>query len=207
MSSYRFLLFVVLALGIFGPATSRAQMPGKSVMLVASVQMTDPRFHKTVLVVTRHGRSPPLGVIINRPLEATLATLFPKLPEQEAKRRLFLGGPVATNMIAFLFRSAIGSEDAIAITEGIHLGRSGVTLGQLLRGGRSHTGLRVFVGYAGWSEGQLESEIERGGWHVLPVDQEVVFDKDIELIWPEMIRRATMQTVSIPLSTVTGNST
>lgn len=203
----RMLLLVVLALGIFAPAVSRAQMPGKSIMLVASAQMKDPRFHKTVLVVTRHGRSPPLGVIINRPLEATLATLFPKLPAQEAQRRLFLGGPVATNMIAFLFRSPTGSEDAIAITEGMHLGRSGVTLSELLRGGRPHTGLRVFVGYAGWSEGQLEAEIQRGGWHVLPVDQEVVFDKDIELIWPEMIRRATMQTVSFPPSNLTGNST
>lgn len=172
---------------------AKAQIVGNSILLVASAQMTDPRFQRTVLLVTRHGRSPPLGVILNRPLEATLGRLFPKLPEAEAKRRIFFGGPVATNMLAFLYRSPVGSDDAIGVVKDVHLGRSGVTLSQLLRGAKPHTGLRVFVGYAGWAEGQLENEIDRGGWHVLPVDQEVIFDKEIELIWPEMIRRATQQ--------------
>lgn len=183
-------LWLLLSLA---PTSVWAQISSQSIMLVASTQMSDPRFQRTVILVTRHGRSPPLGVIINRPTNATLGKLFPKLPEQEAKRQLFLGGPVATDMIAFLFRSTTGSEDAIAVTKQIHLGRSGVTLSALLRGERTHTGLRVFVGYSGWAEGQLENEISRGGWHVLPVDQEMLFDKDVDLIWPELIRRATQQ--------------
>jgi putative transcriptional regulator len=52
-------------------------------------------------------------------------------------------------------------------------------------------GLRVYSGYSGWAPGQLQSEISRGGWHVLPADAETVFDKDPAQIWPELIKRAT----------------
>lgn len=203
MRPLRFLIPLLSCVGlalILTPAPVEAQVAGKSVLLVASLQMKDPRFARTVILVTRHGRSPPLGVIINRPLDTALGTLFPSLPASEAKRPLHFGGPVATNLIAFLFRSETGSKDAIAVTGDIHLGRSGTVLDELLRGPRSHRGLRVFAGYAGWSEGQLEHEIRHGSWHVLPVDEEMLFDKSNDLIWPELIRRATQQTATAPLS-------
>jgi putative transcriptional regulator len=48
----------------------------------------------------------------------------------------------------------------------------------------------VYAGYAGWAPGQLQAEIERGGWHVLPADAATVFDKNPANIWPELIKRA-----------------
>lgn len=201
MNPSRFLLLLLSCVGIAltaWPTLGWAQIDGKSILLVASTQMKDPRFQRTVILVTRHGRSPPLGVIINRPLTTGLGTLFPELPEREAKRPLFLGGPVAPNMLAFLFRSPTGSADAIAVARETHLGRSPATLGELLRGPRTHSGLRVFVGYAGWTEGQLEREIAHGSWHVMPVAPEILFDKDIDQIWPELIRRATQKSIGWP---------
>ena len=187
-------------LAVLLPTLAWAQISGSSILLVASTEMPDPRFSHTVILVTRHGRSPPVGVIINRPLEATLGTVFPNLPKKEAERHLYLGGPVAQTSLTFLFRSPTGSDDAISVSRDVHLGRSGATLGSLLRGTRSHSGLRVFVGYAGWADGQLEYEIRRGSWHVLPVDETMLFDKDVDQIWPELIRRATQQTVRLPSS-------
>jgi putative transcriptional regulator len=192
-------LMLMLMLVLTSPL-AHAQVTGKSILLVASLKMKDPRFERTVILVTRHGRSPPLGVIINRPLDTALGTLFPAIPATEAKRPLFFGGPVSSNLIAFLFRSKTGSKDAIAVTGEVHLGRSGTVLDELLNGSRSHRGLRVFAGYSGWSEGQLEHEIHAGSWHVLPIDEEMLFDKSIELIWPELIRRATQQTAQAPSS-------
>lgn len=184
----------------FAAAPVQAQISGHSIFLVASTEMPDPRFARTVLLVTRHGRSPPVGVIINRQLDATLGSVFPNLPKAEADRHLFLGGPVAQTSLAFLFRSPAGAADAIAVAKDVHLGRSGATLSELLRGNRTHSGLRVFVGHAGWADGQLEYEIKRGSWHVLPVDQNMLFDKDVDLIWPELIRRATQQIAQRPSS-------
>ena len=51
-------------------------------------------------------------------------------------------------------------------------------------------GLRVYAGYSGWAPGQLQIEIARGGWHVLPADAETVFEKDPARIWPDLIQRA-----------------
>ena len=120
-------LFVLLCwLGLAALALpARAQISGSSIFLVASTQMSDPRFARAVLLVTRHGRSPPLGVIINRQLDATLGSVFPKLPKNAAARHLFFGGPVAPTSLTFLFRSAAGSDDAIAVSKDVHLGRSG----------------------------------------------------------------------------------
>jgi hypothetical protein len=52
-------------------------------------------------------------------------------------------------------------------------------------------GLRVYAGYSGWGAGQLQNELARGDWHVMPADAATVFDKDPALIWPDLIRRAT----------------
>lgn len=52
-------------------------------------------------------------------------------------------------------------------------------------------GLRVYFGHAGWAPGQLQNELERGGWHVVPADAAVVFETDPALIWPDLIKRAT----------------
>lgn len=194
------LLLMLCCCAALLPGLVRAQIGGASILLVASTQMQDPRFMRTVVLVTRHGRSPPLGVIINRPLPTTLGEIIPQLPDDEAKRPLFFGGPIAPNTLVFLFRSNQGSDDAIAVAKDIHLGRSSATLNELLSGRHAHSGLRVFAGYAGWADGQLENEIRRGGWHVLPLDRELLFDKDVAQIWPELIRRASQQSVGLPLT-------
>jgi putative transcriptional regulator len=176
------------------PLAAGAQSRSASILLIAASAMQDPRFAESVVVVTRHGSSPPIGVIVNRPTSATLGQLFPKLSEPEHSRPLQYGGPVATDQVTFLYRSRQGSDDAIAVTPTVHLGRSGATLRRLLRGEHIHQGLRVFVGFAGWAFGQLEKEIERGDWFVLPVDEKAIFDHPVDTMWRELHRRASLTT-------------
>jgi len=61
----------------------------------------------------------------------------------------------------------------------------------------------VYAGYAGWAPGQLDQEVSRGGWHILQADQESVFDKTPEEVWPELIRR-TVRFVGQSSGRVTG---
>ena len=189
-------LIAFFAAALLLPGLGWAQIGGASILLVASTQMKDPRFARTVVLVTRHGRSPPLGVIINRPLETPIGTVIPKLPDAEARKPLFVGGPLSPNMLVYLFRSTTGSADAIAVAKDIHLGRSAAVLNELLSGQRPQSGLRVFAGYSGWANEQLENEIQRGDWHVLPIDRDMLFDKDVALIWPELLRRASQQSIA-----------
>jgi putative transcriptional regulator len=55
------------------------------------------------------------------------------------------------------------------------------------------TAIRLFAGYAGWAPGQLADEIARGSWRVVPAEAAVLFDRDPEVIWKEMIRRTSEQ--------------
>lgn len=201
------------------PPPAAAQIDGAAIFLVAAAKMTDPRFAKSVVLVTRHGRSPPLGVIINRPLGLKLGEALARQDKSEppgASREpspdeparppgleipLFFGGPVGSGFLVYLFRSdAPPPADAIKVASDIHLGRAASSLNELLNGTRPHRGLRVFSGYAGWAYGQLEKEIARGDWHVQAVDREYLFDKDVELIWPELHRRSTQTTAGGPNS-------
>ncbi len=61
----------------------------------------------------------------------------------------------------------------------------------------SETEFRVYAGYAGWAAGQLEGEIDRGGWHVLPGDADMVFDSAPLELWRELIARGEAQWASL----------
>lgn len=175
------------------PLLPRAAEPAgdNSVLLVAAEAMKDPRFRQTVVLVTRHGRSrSTIGVIVNRSLAIPLDRVFPR-EAQAAAHRLHYGGPVASGQIVFLLRADAAPTDAIAVGKRLFLGSHRGSLLQLLGAPTPATQLRVFDGFASWAPYQLESEIARGDWHVLPLDEDAVLDTPLDEIWPKLLSRAT----------------
>ncbi len=84
--------------------------------------MDDPRFRRSVVLVTRHGRSnATIGVIVNRPLKAGLDRVFPEIKEA-AQHRLHYGGPVAPGDIVFMLRGETAPASSIPLIEGLFLG-------------------------------------------------------------------------------------
>ena len=160
-----------------------------SFLLVASQQMPDPRFRKTVLVVTRHGNTGPIGVIVNRPQDVKLDEVFPDHPEAKAIN-LFYGGPAYPEQISYLVRGGEAVEGALTISGSIYLAYDVTTLGELLDGKRHYKDLRVMHGLASWAPGQLEYEIKLGGWYVMPFDEAVIFDRPPAEMWQELYNRA-----------------
>lgn len=164
---------------------------GNSVLLVAAEEMKDPRFRQTVVLVTRHGRSrSTIGVIVNRSLDVALDRVFPQAA-QAAAHRLHYGGPVAPGQIVFLVHADAAPTDAIAIGERLYFSSHRGSLLQLLALPTPATQLRVFNGFASWAQHQLESEIARGDWHVLPLDEDALLKTPLEEMWPKLWRRAT----------------
>jgi putative transcriptional regulator len=51
--------------------------------------------------------------------------------------------------------------------------------------------LYTYAGYSGWGQGQLQNEMQRGDWYVLPADAETIFEKDVSRIWPDLVQRAS----------------
>lgn len=172
------------------PRQSMEPPPKPGFLLVASRSLADPRFRETVLLVTRNRHSGPIGIIVNRPGELTLDTLFPSYPAAK-NFKLFTGGPVNPKNISYLFRGNENAAGTLKVSGRVYLSYNMALLGELLSGTRTHSGLRVVNGLAAWAPGQLENEIARGDWHVLPVSDEVIFDRPPADIWPELFRKAT----------------
>src|SRR4030067_1065824 len=147
-----------------------------SFLLVASHEMPDPRFHKTVLLVTMHGNTGHIGVIINRPQGITLDRIFPDHPAAK-EFPLFYGGPVYPGQVSYLVRGGEAVAESLTISRNILLAYDVPILGELLSGKRRYQDLRVMHGVASWAPGQLENEIRLGGWFVLPLDEAVIFDQ------------------------------
>lgn len=164
---------------------------GVSVLLVAAEEMQDPRFRHSVVLVTRHGSSgATVGVIVNRAFEIPLDRLFPQIGAA-ARHRLHYGGPVAEGELVFLVRGDPAPPAAIVVADRLYLDSDIEGLVNLLGASTPASRLRVFSGFASWSPGQLEDEIRRGDWHLLPVDAEALFSDSLEDLWPRLWRRAT----------------
>jgi putative transcriptional regulator len=187
------LLLAILAGPGGGDALAQAPDPGeRAVLLVASRGLPDARFRESVVLVIRHGRQrTPLGVILNKPLERSLASVLPDVAPA-ARQRLHYGGPVDGNVLLYLARGERPTRGAIAIADRIHLGLDREHLTTLLGEGAGPDRLRVFAGYAVWAPGQLDREIAQGDWHLLRADEKSIFPVDPGRLWPDLIRRATL---------------
>lgn len=183
------------------PALLHAEQPevpqvpsATSFLLVASQQMPDPRFQKSVILVTRHGNSGPIGVIVNHSEGVTLENMFPGNPAAK-KFSLFYGGPVFPKQVSYLVRGGEAVQGALMISKDTFLAYDMPALDELLRGKRKYKDLRVMHGLASWAPGQLEYEISQGGWHVMPLDEAVIFDHPPAGMWQEMYNRANRITL------------
>ena len=186
------LSFLVLSLLLaVPPAAIAAEDAANSIFLVARRGMPDPRFRETVVLVTQPRRGGPFGVIINRPLEQRLSELlgeFKSLREREDV--VYFGGPVNPGGLVFLVRATTSPPRGVLVLKDVYFTGDTELIEKLLQRPDPTQGLKVFAGYSGWGPGQLQREIERGDWHVMPASAATVFEKDASGIWPELIERA-----------------
>ncbi len=172
------------------PLEVRGTPPGlhSGVFVVAREQMHDPRFRQTVVLITQHGRQGALGLIINRPSSLTLTQALPDLSAlRSSSERLYLGGPVEPHDLFFLTQGQ-GTEALQPVLENLHFGSGIVALDQAIRAAATGSEVRAYAGYAGWAPGQLEKELARGDWLLVPADPQAVFSAHPERLWTELVR-------------------
>ncbi|MDC4223137.1 MAG: YqgE/AlgH family protein [Candidatus Manganitrophus sp.] len=158
--------------------------------------MLDPNFSKTVVLITQHGPGGSVGVVINRPTRTPLSRAFPKIEKFEKRPdTLFIGGPVQREVTILLLRTEKPPEAAVPVFEKVYVAPPVETLTDLLSHDDSKDPFRVYSGYAGWAPGQLQGEIDRGDWRVLPGDADLLFQEETGSIWEEMFRRSSQQLV------------
>ena len=195
--------FVLLVAGVMGSGAPYAQetpSEAKSLagqLLVATPAMSDPRFVETVIFMVKHDASGAMGLVVNRPVgEIAMTDLLKELGIDDESAageiRLHYGGPVDAGRGLVLHSADYMADETQVITDTVSLTAEREIVRAIANGSGPRLSIVTF-GYAGWSAGQLEGEIERGGWIAVPADEALVFDDDYEGKWARAMDRLSVE--------------
>jgi len=156
-------------------------------LLLDSGQLGGSFFQRSVVLICKHDAEGAFGLVLNRPLGKAVGELIvADLPDALKNSPLFVGGPVQPGALSYLHSDNFIPE--ADVMPNLELGHS---LDDLLELGESFSAskkVRLFAGYAGWSPGQLESEMKRKSWLTFPASLELVFETPPENLWEKVLK-------------------
>jgi putative transcriptional regulator len=186
----RFSTFLALACCFFSVGAVSVdvvadELPATGMLLVATEEVRGPYFARTVVLLLHHDETGSFGLVVNRTIDAaTIESLQLREDLAEFRDAFFWGGPLSQSTVRALMRTDTPPEDAEQIVDAVYL----VNVNEALLATASNTAkLRFFVGYAGWSPGQLERELAINSWHIVPATEELVFAQDTDDIWRKLL--------------------
>jgi len=153
-------------------------------VLIAAPRLADGNFFRSVVLIVQHNKEGAFGLVINRPSRNRVADIWNALGVEDCPvdAPLFIGGPCEGPIMA-LHNEPAHSEDEVL--PGVHFCTHKEPLDELVSRGASP--LKVIKDYSGWGPGQLEAEMEMGGWLTLPATSEIVFG-DPDEVWTAVTR-------------------
>ncbi len=164
-------------------------------LLVASTDLDHEVFSRSVCLVVHHDSSGAIGLMLNRPLHPQPAELLDMIggpaprPSAAPSGTVHFGGPLSGPVVALHALPALADSETLS---GVYVAAQKDHLEQLLH---QAAPMRLIVGHAGWSAGQLETEILQGSWHVAPASPEIIFSSD-DAMWSQSIRQACGRSVA-----------
>jgi putative transcriptional regulator len=163
--------------------------------LVASPHLPDPNFLRTVVLLVQHDDEGALGLVLNRPTNKTVGELWESVTEEAcpSERPVFHGGPVQGPLMALHAAESCAEAEVVP---GVYFASRDEYLRQIVQ--QQEQPFRLFVGYAGWAGGQLESELKVGGWLVTQATRDDVFD-DQDDLWRTIASRIGLEILGTSL--------
>jgi putative transcriptional regulator len=155
-------------------------------ILLAEPFMQDPYFRRSVILLCEHHLHGSLGFILNKRIDMKVTDLLASFPEFDAE--VYYGGPVSTDTLHYVHNVGEVLKDSVKVAEGIWMGGDFEQLKALVRNGliEQHN-IRFFIGYAGWSGGQLAEEMDIRSWIPAPVHANYVFKSNAEDLWSKVM--------------------
>jgi putative transcriptional regulator len=161
--------------------------PSPGALLIADPFLKDPNFMRTVVLLTEHQDEGTIGFVLNRQYENTLDELLPEVGA--FKLPVYYGGPVQMNTIHFLHRYPDQIKGGIEVIKGIYWGGDFDSVIELINNGNADPGkIRFFIGYSGWSSGQLANEMKEKTWLTANAINNLVFHPNAEEIWKDSLK-------------------
>jgi putative transcriptional regulator len=161
-------------------------------LLLATPALEDPNFHRCVILVLAYSEDEgALGVVLNRSNDVPVGILLPGWQDVASEpASVFIGGPVQRSSVICVARllpevadGFDGCQPVAGRLATVDLNRSADEMAPGV------DRLRIFSGYAGWSAGQLDEELEAGSWFVLPSDLDDPFTAEPDGLWERILRR------------------
>ena len=163
-----------------GSAWAQQDGPPNAILLIAKPGLLDPNFRQTVVLVTQAPDFSTVGVILNRPTGDR---------HEKTGEPIYSGGPVMPRTTVALFRTEnVPGAAAFPLLRDVYLSMHPENIEALLASpGKDY---RLYTGFSGWAPRQLESEMEREGWYMLPVTEELLFRENTDGMWRELLEKA-----------------
>jgi putative transcriptional regulator len=156
-------------------------------LLLASPSLRDPNFARTVVLVGVHNEEGAMGVVLNRPSNVTVLEAVPQLEAAvDALEPVYVGGPVQPTSVVCLAEFLDPSLAELLVLGRIGFPAPATGIEELAEATARR---RVFAGYAGWSNGQLDAEVEQGDWIAQPALPEDVFAEAPGELWSAVLTR------------------
>jgi len=159
----------------------------KGSLLLAQPFMEDPNFKRSAIGITDYGEEGTVGFILNKPININLEELVKEIVSEE-KYKVYFGGPVGSDTIHYIHNVGELLEESVLISRGLWWGGNFKKLIFLINSGLVlRENIRFYVGYSGWSKGQLEEELERNSWIVSDWYANYTFKSKPEKLWSQAL--------------------
>jgi putative transcriptional regulator len=156
--------------------------PNTGTLLISDPFLKDPHFMRTVVLLCEHHEEGSLGFVLNKPYTQTLDELIPEMDGH--KIVVHDGGPVQKDTLHFLHNVPHLIPEGHEVLPGVYWGGDFTKVISLIRNKElDNSSIRFFLGYSGWSNGQLDSELKEKSWLTTTASQHLVFNSNSNIIW------------------------
>lgn len=160
--------------------------PKKGRVLISEPFLDDDYFKRSVVLLCEHNEEGTFGFVLNNYMEMSLTEIMDDFPE--FKTKISIGGPVNNDNLYYIHTLGEKIAGSIEVLPGIFMGGNFEDMKTLILSGViKENEIRFFVGYSGWTLGQLEEELKDSAWIVSIADAETLMDTSIENLWKKIL--------------------
>ena len=161
--------------------------PGSGKILISEPYLADPNFERTIILLCEHNDDGTIGFVLNKPSLSKLSELISDA--KSFNEIVCVGGPVQQDTLHYFHRQK-GVEGAVEILDGIYWGGEfDDIMSKIETGELGSTDIKFFLGYSGWSPGQLEEELKANSWIVSDrFSAELLFETEHDEMWKKVLK-------------------
>lgn len=163
------------------------KIPEKGKILISEPFLPDTFFNRSIVYLTDHSPQGSVGFILNKKLDIKLSSAI--VGFEEWNENINMGGPVAPDTLHYLHNLGELIPDSVFIADNIYWGGDIDTIREMISAGKiSHSQIRFFLGYSGWSAGQLERELKEDSWIIAGVKSDIIMNNRGADTWKRVLR-------------------